>query len=63
MTEQHNILMPEVVQGIKAAGLEAIKQARRMGTKLVVWRDGKIAEITPDEADAMVKEREEQKAR
>jgi len=61
--QQDNILMPEIVQGIKAAGLEAINVARRTNTKLVIWRDGKIVEITPDEAVAMLKEREEQKAK
>jgi len=53
--------MPEVVQGIRAAGRAAIEQARRTRTNLVILRDGKIVEITPDEAEAMLIEHEAEK--
>ena len=56
-------LTMKIVQGVHAGALEAINVARRTQTDLVIWRDGKIAHITPDEADAMVKEREAQKAK
>jgi len=56
----NKILIPEIIEGVHAGALEAIKQARRYGTNLAIWRDGKIAEITPDEAEAMLKEREKQ---
>ncbi len=55
------MLMPEVVAGIHAGALEAINVARRHRTNIAIWRDGKAVEITPDEADEMVKEREAQK--
>ncbi len=54
------ILMPEILEGLHAGALEAIKQARRTGTNLVIWRDGKVVEITPDEAETMLHERKEQ---
>lgn len=41
---------------LKAAGIEAIRQARIHGTKLAIWRDGQVVEITPDEAEAMLKD-------
>jgi hypothetical protein len=59
MSQQTDILMPEIVQGMKAAGLDAIKQARAKGTKLVVLKDDKIVEVTPDEAEAMLRMDEE----
>jgi len=56
-----NLMMPEIIKGIHAGAIDAIKKARLTGTKLVIWKDGQIVEITPDEADAMLKEREEKK--
>ena len=41
---------------MQAAGVAAIETARRTGTKLVIWRDGQVVEITPDEAEAMAAE-------
>jgi hypothetical protein len=52
---------PEILKGVRAGGIEAIRQAYQKGTHLVISRDGKIAEITPDEAEAMIKERSEKK--
>ena len=51
-----NILYPEILEGIKAGGLEAIKIAKQTGTKLVVWRDGKIAYADPEEFEGLEKE-------
>lgn len=48
--------LPNVLAAINAATRGAIATARRTGTNLVVWEDGKIIEITPDEADAMMNE-------
>jgi len=39
---------------IDAAAWAAIRQARRTGTNLVVWENGKIVEITPDQAEAQM---------
>jgi hypothetical protein len=58
MTQPNDVLMPEIVAGIKAAGLAAIEQARRTGTKLIIWRDNQIMEISPDEAEVMLREDE-----
>lgn len=35
---------------LRAAG-RARETARRHGTKLVLWRDGMLCEVDPDEAD------------
>jgi hypothetical protein len=56
MTQPSNILMPEIVKGVHAGALEAIKEARRAGTNLVIWRDGSPVEISPEEAETMLKE-------
>ena len=48
--------LANVCAAIDAATRGAIATARRTGTNLVVWEDGKIIEITPDEADAMMNE-------
>ena len=59
----NKILIPKIIEGVHAGALEAIEQARRYGTNLAIWRDGKVAEITPDEAEAMLREREEKSLR
>lgn len=51
----------EVVNGLRAAAIDAIAQARRNGTPLVVMRDGKIVEISPEEAEAMMNDKKTQK--
>lgn len=48
--------LANVRAAVNAATRGAIATARRTGTNLVVWEDGKIIEITPDEADAMMNE-------
>lgn len=39
----------QIILGTTASGTVAIERARRAGTPLVVWRDGKIKEIPPDD--------------
>lgn len=55
MSSLDEFLMPEVVKGIRAGHLDAIAAARRAGTKLLVMLDGKPTEITPDEAEQMIR--------
>ena len=38
--------------GFPAVAIAAIEKARQTKTKLIIWRDGKIVEIYPDEANA-----------
>lgn len=38
-----------VILGTAAGAEMAIERARQTGTPLVVWRDGKIMEISPDD--------------
>ncbi len=54
MTQTNEIFIPHVIEGVHAGALKAIETARRTNTKLVIWRDGKSVEITPEEAEAMI---------
>ena len=51
-------LWPESNMAVDAATWAAIRKARQTGTNLVVWEKGKMIEITPDEAEAMMNEDE-----
>jgi len=42
-----------VAKGIAAGRRDAIETARRTGTKLVIWRNGRVERITPDEAERL----------
>ena len=63
MPETHEVLLPEIAKGIHAGALEAIRKARLYGTKLVVWRNGEVVELTADEAEAELREREQMKGK
>lgn len=43
--------------GFPTIGHAAIVKARQTNTKLVIWRDGKIIEITPDDAELTVQDK------
>ncbi len=55
--------MPEIVEALQQAGVNAIDQARRTGTKLIIWQNEKMIEMTPDEADALLKSNHGKKLR
>lgn len=57
-TDSH-FVWPDVAAAINAATWAAIEKARRTGTNLLVWKDGKMVEITPDEAEAQMREDED----
>jgi hypothetical protein len=48
----HDVWADRVSRGMNAAALDAIKKAYQTGTNLVIWRDEKMVEITPEEAEA-----------
>jgi hypothetical protein len=48
-------LWPEALAAIDAATWAAIRKARQTGTNMIVWEDGKIVEITPDQAEAQMR--------
>jgi hypothetical protein len=53
MLPTSDFVWPDAAAAINAATLAAIEKARKTGTNLVVRGDnGKIIEITPDEAEA-----------
>ncbi|MCA3269504.1 MAG: hypothetical protein ACK5XX_01200 [Holosporales bacterium] len=45
-------IIKKIDLGFFAVGNAAIEKARQTKTKLVIWRDGKVIEIEPEEADA-----------
>jgi hypothetical protein len=52
MNDDHDLAKSPFYQALQAAGVEAVRQARIHGTNLAIWCDGKVVEITPDEAEA-----------
>lgn len=50
--------MRKIAEGAKAIDRLAIEKAKKLGTRLVVWRDGRKMEIDPNEATAMLCDQE-----
>jgi hypothetical protein len=40
-------------EGLRLAVAEAIEEHRRMRRSIVIWRDGKVVEIPPDEIEPL----------
>jgi hypothetical protein len=59
--ETNDFLWPESLAAIDAATWAAIEKARQTGTNLLVWENGKMVEITPDQAAAQMNEDEDEK--
>lgn len=59
MQTDNNFVWPDVSAAINAATWAAIEKARQTGTNLLVWKDGKMVEITPDQAEAQMNEDED----
>ncbi|MGB9152701.1 MAG: hypothetical protein WCD70_06405 [Alphaproteobacteria bacterium] len=38
-----------VILGTNAGGAAAVERARQTSTPLVVWRDGRVREVSPDD--------------
>jgi len=53
-----SFVWPDIPAAVNAATLAAILKARQTGTNLLVWKNGGMVEITPDEAEAMMNEDE-----
>jgi hypothetical protein len=45
-------IIRKIDMGFPAVARAAIEKARQTKTKLVVWRDGKVIEIEPEEVSA-----------
>ena len=53
MTQPKPASLPELVQAaFEEAGKKAIAAAKVAGTRLVVWRDGRIVELDPETLQA-----------
>ena len=53
MPQTNLVIPPEIAAGLRSAAKAAIETAKRTGTNLAVWRDGKVLEITPQEAEIL----------
>ncbi len=45
-------LHAEAIQAMREAVWDVIQEHKRFGMRLAVWRDGKVTEISPEEAEA-----------
>jgi hypothetical protein len=46
------LLREEALQALREAVWDVIQEHKRTGLPLVVWRDGKVAHVLPEEAEA-----------
>lgn len=46
------LLREEALQSLRHAVGNVIQDYKRRGLSLVIWRDGKVVEITPEQAEA-----------
>lgn len=46
-------LRERVLLGLKEGRKAAVARARETGTLLVIWQDGKVVEVTPDEFERL----------
>jgi hypothetical protein len=45
-------LQEEALRAMREAVADVIAEHKRLGMPLIIWRDGKIVEISPEEAEA-----------
>jgi len=48
---EFDALSAKIQLAFEAASLQVIARARAANTEVVIWRDGKIVKLTPDEAE------------
>jgi hypothetical protein len=46
------LLRTEALQALRDAAWRVIQELKRLGMPLIQWRDGKIVEVSPEEAEA-----------
>jgi hypothetical protein len=51
-THSRGPLREEALQSLRDAVGKVIQEHKRFGVPLVIWRDGKVVEISPEEAEA-----------
>jgi ABC-type proline/glycine betaine transport system ATPase subunit len=49
-------LQRKIEEGVKASIARALEEHKRMGRSIVVWRDGKVVTIPPEEINPYQKE-------
>ena len=49
-------LTADAEAAFREASIVVIQRARQFGTPVIVWKDGRVTELTPDEAEQMLKE-------
>jgi hypothetical protein len=45
-------LHQEAIQALREAMGDVIAEHKRLGMPLIIWRDGKVVELSPEEAEA-----------
>ena len=53
-TEKKKELRRKIDAGVKAGAAQAIEEHRRAGRMIVVWRDGRVAEVPAEEPAGMI---------
>lgn len=49
-------LNAKIDAAFRHAAAKVIQQARFTGTPIIIWRDNRVTEISPDEAEQMLKD-------
>ena len=52
VTDDRGPLREEALQALRDAIGKVIADHKRLGLPLVIWRDGRVVEISPEEAEA-----------
>ena len=50
--EPRGFMRKEALQALRDAVGKVIQEHKRLGRPLIIWRDGKVVEISPEEAEA-----------
>ena len=58
-TGARGFLREEALQALREAVADVIAEHKRLGLPLVIWRDGRVVEISPEEAEADYKAAQE----
>ena len=51
-TNSDGLMRKEALQALRDAVGKVIQEHKRLGIPLVIWRDGQVVEISPEEAEA-----------
>lgn len=49
--ESGHVLNAKAIAAFRLAMIDVVRKARETGTPVIVWRDGKVVELSPDELE------------